>query len=69
MQATGWGEINYHDRALLVTILMAVVILLRLTQIALSIILSHRKSVKPTFYVDPDLAHPIRGPDKIAVQA
>lgn len=47
----GYGEINYRDRALIVTILLAVIILLRLIQIVLAAAGFRKRSAQPMFFV------------------
>lgn len=52
---TGYGEINYRDRAMIVTILMAVVVVLRLIQIISSLAAYRsRLSKVPSVYVTRD---------------
>lgn len=48
---SGYGEINYRDRAMIVTILLAIVVILRLVQVVLAIASLRRKAAKPTFFV------------------
>lgn len=50
-RATGYGEINYRDRALIVTILLAVIIALRLVQVVLSFAAYRARSKQPKLFV------------------
>lgn len=47
----GYGEINYRDRALIVTILMAIVIILRLVQIVLTFVSFRSRASDPMFFM------------------
>lgn len=58
LQSSGYGEINYRDRALIVTILLAIVILLRLIQIVLSFAIFRRRSAKPTLFITREHGSP-----------
>lgn len=53
----GYGEINYRDRALIVTILLAIVIILRLIQVVLALASLRRRESKPVFFVTPRDVH------------
>lgn len=53
----GYGEINYRDRALIVTILLAIVIILRLVQIVLTLVSFRSRASKPMFFVSRNHDH------------
>lgn len=50
----GYGEINYRDRALIVTILLAIIVILRLIQVIMSLASLRRRSIKPAFFMTQD---------------
>lgn len=53
----GYGEINYRDRALIVTILFAIIIVLRIVQIVLSMANFRRKASTPIYFSHHGGAH------------
>lgn len=62
--STGYGEINYRDRAMIVTILLGIICILRLVQIVAALAACKSKSSRPLMFAQPASAihlHRARG--------
>jgi len=59
MTLVGYGEINYRDRALIVTVLLAIIVLIRLIQTVLVLASLFKRASKPMFFVGRDANHEV----------